>query len=205
MTKTEYQDYLQGDHWKRVRNRFKGCKCLGCATCEGITLHHVNYARLGNELDADLRPLCWSCHQEVHRLIDEGDERLSSTDFHIANIRKGFGLPALVDPKSRSQKTVAPAVPKPLGKKRIRKLRKREAELRAAADAVRKQHEAKMRDAAVSLAIYRIQSHNNVKGRTLPRQAREQFKEAIAAAPPKNHANPMLKIIKDIRRHRGVF
>lgn len=70
--KLAYQIYLESDSWKEKRDTIlkrRGRKCFACRTTEGmITLHHVTYARVGNELPKDLVILCWECHKKVHDL-----------------------------------------------------------------------------------------------------------------------------------------
>lgn len=78
-----YREYLQGEFWKHIRKRvirmaeanFEGC--FGCSIplqkCwkvygHGFHVHHVTYARLGNEHPDDLVALCPSCHAKEHGL-----------------------------------------------------------------------------------------------------------------------------------------
>lgn len=98
MTAEEWQrwyrfSYLCSQHWIDTREAAKarvGYRCQVCrvfgpnATC-GVRLpweeqmmteapqldvHHVTYARLGQELPEDLEVLCRSCHDKRHRIVE---------------------------------------------------------------------------------------------------------------------------------------
>jgi 5-methylcytosine-specific restriction endonuclease McrA len=64
--------YMRSKRWKETRNRILlttgGC-CARCGVNRDrykVDVHHLTYARLGAELDADLMPLCYRCHGTVH-------------------------------------------------------------------------------------------------------------------------------------------
>jgi hypothetical protein len=74
MTKTEYAEYTQSEHWQQRR---KGALAYARHACEGCGLprwvarlvydqdlhvHHRNYQNHGNEQDEDLEVLCRRCH-----------------------------------------------------------------------------------------------------------------------------------------------
>lgn len=68
---TEYQDYINGPVWARIRRRFLEIHgdpiCIGCRTTAKLDVHHLTYARFGGaELPSDLMALCRTCHREVH-------------------------------------------------------------------------------------------------------------------------------------------
>src|SRR6478735_8882859 len=67
-----YKRYLKSPAWARKRQQvfeFYGKRCYVCKTRKGpIQVHHLTYRRLGNELMADVRPLCFTCHREIGRL-----------------------------------------------------------------------------------------------------------------------------------------
>lgn len=66
--KQKYKEYLKSDHWKSVREHFKGHPCLSCGTKMNIDIHHTSYENKGEfkkEIN-DCIPLCRDCHQEVH-------------------------------------------------------------------------------------------------------------------------------------------
>jgi 5-methylcytosine-specific restriction endonuclease McrA len=67
-----YRDYLKSYHWDLVRSaalKRDGNKCSDCgADCaeRPLEVHHINYARKGNENLDDLMTLCRECHEERH-------------------------------------------------------------------------------------------------------------------------------------------
>jgi len=70
MTSAEYKKYLNTNHWKDVKIRYRASKsiqvCYICGTDEKINLHHKSYKRIGAEKLNDLLPLCSKCHMLVH-------------------------------------------------------------------------------------------------------------------------------------------
>jgi 5-methylcytosine-specific restriction endonuclease McrA len=74
-----YVRYLASKTWAARRARYfrtheKMCRACGARSGprRAIHLHHLTYERLGKERNADLLPLCKTCHLAVH-------------DFHRAN------------------------------------------------------------------------------------------------------------------------
>lgn len=68
----KYAAYLKSSEWHRRRNaalRRAQWTCSRCPTQHPLEVHHLSYARLGRELDADLEVLCPRCHEGLH--IDE--------------------------------------------------------------------------------------------------------------------------------------
>jgi hypothetical protein len=67
-----YDLYLSSPLW-RLRRRMwiirAGGKCEGCGRWwrRRLTIHHLNYDRLGHERRSDIRVLCWPCHQAQHQ------------------------------------------------------------------------------------------------------------------------------------------
>lgn len=63
------EEYLSSDHWlataKDARAR-AGQQCQDCGKKTRLDVHHLTYARLGEELDADLMALCRTCHRARH-------------------------------------------------------------------------------------------------------------------------------------------
>lgn len=46
--------------------------CLGCGSAWALSrddLHHVSYARLGDEAHEDLWPMCRVCHSRLHEIM----------------------------------------------------------------------------------------------------------------------------------------
>lgn len=75
MTKTEYAEYLQSEHWQKKRKEAIALYCNACMNClmprwlsqaaygMDLHVHHTSYANLGNESLDDLLPLCPRCHE----------------------------------------------------------------------------------------------------------------------------------------------
>jgi hypothetical protein len=64
-----YSQYLQSDDWHEKRalvlkrdNRI----CQGCLLAPADHVHHLTYARVGDELLFDLVAICRPCHQKAH-------------------------------------------------------------------------------------------------------------------------------------------
>jgi hypothetical protein len=87
-----YEAYIRSSAWRKVRQRFIDSKlpkiCMGCARPwgSGDHLHHRTYRSLGNEVLADLVPLCQLCHQLVHDLhrANQSDPDARSTQLWYA-------------------------------------------------------------------------------------------------------------------------
>jgi hypothetical protein len=65
-----YQWYLGTSDWRTIRNRAlarAGYRCQRCGSKRDPNVHHLSYARLGAELDADLEVLCFVCHRGHHK------------------------------------------------------------------------------------------------------------------------------------------
>lgn len=69
MTKDEYQKYLRSAHWLRFRAKVRKHKksCKNCGSKKNLHVHHVSYARLGNERFSDVMMLCAICHTAHHQ------------------------------------------------------------------------------------------------------------------------------------------
>lgn len=64
-----YAEYLQTDHWKRMRAKIlrrDEYRCRLCNSQESIEVHHRSYVRLWCEDQIDLITLCDSCHEKFH-------------------------------------------------------------------------------------------------------------------------------------------
>ena len=69
-----YIDYLQSETWKEKRNeRLKKDNycCQLCGKKEKLEVHHLTYARLGNEEMEDLVTLCHACHEKQHKKVKQ--------------------------------------------------------------------------------------------------------------------------------------
>ena len=74
LTKSEYREYLQSEHWKDVKRRFRKSKlatgrCYICGSGGRLDIHHKSYKRLGKERLNDLIELCRDCHSMVHSYV----------------------------------------------------------------------------------------------------------------------------------------
>jgi len=64
-----YKEYLQTDHWKKMRKwalEFWDYKCALCYDDANLHVHHRTYIRMGNEKITDLIVLCDKCHDYHH-------------------------------------------------------------------------------------------------------------------------------------------
>ena len=65
-----YAEYLQTDHWKRVRRKALDHAEYRCARCGAsntvLDVHHLSYKNRGCERNEDLVVLCSPCHNKTH-------------------------------------------------------------------------------------------------------------------------------------------
>ena len=70
MTREEYQQYLQTEHWQRLRNAVlerDGKKCVRCEWPVRLQVHHKIYRDTPQDtLLEDLETLCEKCHSGAH-------------------------------------------------------------------------------------------------------------------------------------------
>ena len=66
-----YKAYLKTKHWKGIRLKYKGSKCLFCDS-KRIQVHHLTYKNIGNETGRDLVPLCRKHHKKIHNIKKSG-------------------------------------------------------------------------------------------------------------------------------------
>jgi 5-methylcytosine-specific restriction endonuclease McrA len=77
LRKMPYPEYLKTTHWRRIRAavlllNFGKCQRCGTGTWENTSkrhVHHLTYARRGQEQLADLEMLCDNCHSAEHGLF----------------------------------------------------------------------------------------------------------------------------------------
>lgn len=83
----EYKGYMRSRDWERKRQQrleIDGHACVMCGRPEdrcrnGLQVHHITYARLGNEdVGKDLVSLCPGCHKKIHRYY--GRNRLANPE-----------------------------------------------------------------------------------------------------------------------------
>lgn len=67
--KPQYEEYLHSTEWRSKRalvlKRSSG-ECEGCGLSRATQVHHITYARLGNEMLFDLVAVCDECHERIH-------------------------------------------------------------------------------------------------------------------------------------------
>lgn len=65
----KYGPYLASEAWREKANlvlmRAHGI-CEGCGKAPATQVHHLTYARVGNEMLFDLVAICKSCHEIIH-------------------------------------------------------------------------------------------------------------------------------------------
>lgn len=63
-----YRRYLESPEWRARRNavlKRDGFRCVHCGTTRRLQVHHITYARVGNERDDDLVTLCERHHAQL--------------------------------------------------------------------------------------------------------------------------------------------
>lgn len=91
MTKEEYQNYLRGSHWKKIRDHCQKAKSFKtCVCCKEKTydIHHLTYKTLGREKLKDLIPLCRNHHFKFHEWLWENSDFSVNDVFEWANLNK---------------------------------------------------------------------------------------------------------------------
>lgn len=72
-TRMPYDDYLQTDVWRELRNerlRLDHYQCQYCGTAQNVEVHHLRYpleAWGTEDVETDLITLCSTCHAETHK------------------------------------------------------------------------------------------------------------------------------------------
>lgn len=67
-----YKEYMKSPEWaiKRIEAfQHHGKCCSMCGTERSLEVHHLTYARMGNELMSDLQILCKTHHQQAHDIL----------------------------------------------------------------------------------------------------------------------------------------
>jgi 5-methylcytosine-specific restriction endonuclease McrA len=74
-----YPEYLQTEHWHKVRDRAlrrAGYRCqLGASHKGKLHVHHRTYENRGCEEDKDVIVLCEDCHAKHHGKVANGPSR----------------------------------------------------------------------------------------------------------------------------------
>lgn len=99
--KQDYDDYLETEHWKRLRASvlFPACLCKICRNKIAVHAHHRVYRNFYDVTPGDLIAVCQLCHSKIHAAIDQG---LIAADADAKTIRALF-------PEEPAAKTIAPA------------------------------------------------------------------------------------------------
>ncbi len=82
---TNYQDYLESQHWIDFRDDYfsrNPRRCTISGDLVDIQLHHISYINIGKETDDDVIPLCEKMHQLVHELNE--NRQIPLRECHIA-------------------------------------------------------------------------------------------------------------------------
>lgn len=101
-TKTEYREYLSSEHWRERRKEFLDAfpNCNQCdlprwlaiiAYDQDLHVHHKSYARVGEEIDDDLEPLCRRCH-EIKTFGNSSLHKVRKTRCSVCNIDETYDL-----------------------------------------------------------------------------------------------------------------
>ena len=81
-------DYYESPLWTARRDEFyvtheQRCAITGCGS--RVDLHHISYARLGNELDEDLIPISRRVHDAIHHIVRKYRVSLSVAHLVVAD------------------------------------------------------------------------------------------------------------------------
>ena len=98
MNKNEYRNYLQSNHWKEIKERYRNSKfkknCYICHSPNNLDLHHKTYERLGNEFLRDLIYLCRRCHELTHDFFNESQNKKKGLFSASRKLKSSLGLRA---------------------------------------------------------------------------------------------------------------
>ncbi len=70
-----YNEHLNSEKWAALRRKVLArCRgiCEGCGERPAAHIHHLDYARLGDEMLFDLAAVCLPCHERIHPHMREG-------------------------------------------------------------------------------------------------------------------------------------
>jgi hypothetical protein len=87
-SKREYSEYTASEHWRglRLAKLSQTGTCERCGAASELQVHHLRYRNLYDVTLADLMVLCHACHLTVHRGIDWGVIRDSSSRQEAASV-----------------------------------------------------------------------------------------------------------------------
>lgn len=113
-----YERYINSPRWWRRRERwltdhldYAGRPPV-CAICDrnwtlADDLHHITYATLGHERHQDLVPMCRTCHEDLHQILDLSKHwrsmtRVTATHQLVALLRQRWTEADAVDVRGRT-------------------------------------------------------------------------------------------------------
>lgn len=89
----DYSDYLQSEHWKKLKKRCVLVQCCVCGTMKGLLGHHIRYRNLMDVLPTDIAAMCERCHEDFHMACRKtGVAYVEKEPCEIASITNGFRL-----------------------------------------------------------------------------------------------------------------
>jgi len=97
---SSYAEYLQSDHWRRLRASWVPRRTWQrkpvCELCLGrvgpFQLHHKNYSRIGCEPRKHLMLVCRACHQWIHGWHEQSGETLGKITKRVAILARKKGI-----------------------------------------------------------------------------------------------------------------
>lgn len=96
-----YRQYLRSEHWQCQLAAYKADKCFCCGGRNRLTLHHITYKRLTQELPQDFVTVCGVCHRRIHELARGGAD-LEGAHFVVAKAVAKEARKAVWNPLERS-------------------------------------------------------------------------------------------------------
>ena len=117
-THQKYHEHLRSYKWKKLRAAAlerAGHQCSICKNTYKLEVHHLTYARLGNETLRDLQVLCMVCHARIHTPTNRHVyEIYEDTLEHRALARAHPTLFSIEDKTGRIIRKVTTRRPKPI-------------------------------------------------------------------------------------------
>lgn len=114
----DYQTYLASREWSLLRERVRersGGKCEHCFMAPQQAVHHLTYARIGDELLSDLMAVCNPCHEYF-----SGKASANPADSYT--VSPALGMPSFPDWPSCHYLLPRPWVGLEDGKHRVRRV-----------------------------------------------------------------------------------
>ncbi len=78
-----YTKYLQSEDWlkKKTNKKYNSHnRCALCLIASNLHVHHLNYKKLVDVKNSDLRILCEDCHCKVHEMISKKEVVFDSSN-----------------------------------------------------------------------------------------------------------------------------